>query len=142
MGYPTGDGTRLESEGAARPCGFDSHPFRWKVPSPQSAVRSQDWGLRTGDSALVDGVCGVKACIRGCEPRGAGFNSRQTHWFSGACSWESKLPPKQLHWVRILALLLEVPVSAEPEAQAREATHPSLALRAPRTAPECRCGSR
>src|SRR6476660_7362069 len=28
-----GDGPRLESERAARPCGFDSHPLRWLTVS-------------------------------------------------------------------------------------------------------------
>ena len=111
-----------------RPCGFNSHPFRC--------------------------VCGVMACMRGCEPRGAGFKSRQSceilvpsfelgticslrfssqlaarrkagfqlgtwNWVLGVCSWESKLPPKQPHRVRILALLLTAGV-----ARHRKAPHP------------------
>ena len=39
--------------------------------------------VRFHPGLLVDGVCGVRACIRGCEPRGAGFESRQTHGFQG-----------------------------------------------------------
>ena len=99
-------------------CGFDSPTFRFfalVVKRKSSLASNEVFRVRILAGVLsVDGVCGVKACIRGCEPRGAGFDSRQTHWLSGACSWESKLPPKQPHRVRILALLL-VPVWLDTE---------------------------
>jgi hypothetical protein len=83
----------------------------WRRASPgERASRKALW-VRLPPPPLVDGVCGVTACIRGCEPRGAGFDSRQTHGFPGVCSRESKLPPKQPHRVRLLApLLLAMPV--------------------------------
>ena len=87
------------------------------TPGRGTSVLSTEYSVR---SQLDVGVCGVTVCMRDCEPRGAGFDSRQIpDWSTGVCSWESKLPPKQPHRVRILALLLHAGV-----ARHRKAPHP------------------